>query len=31
MAKRAGIDKFDEMWEGVLHMAPAPGVHTRTF
>src|SRR5205809_6717642 len=19
-----GIDRFDEMWEGVLHMAPAP-------
>ena len=22
--KRVGIDKFDEMWEGVLHMTPAP-------
>jgi len=21
---RRGIDRFDEMWEGVLHMAPAP-------
>lgn len=19
-----GVDRFDEMWEGVLHMAPAP-------
>jgi|SRR5882672_1910442 len=26
LAKRrlTGIDRFDEMWEGVLHMAPAP-------
>jgi Uma2 family endonuclease len=24
LRKRTGIDKFDEMWEGVLHMAPAP-------
>ncbi|HEY6362340.1 MAG TPA: Uma2 family endonuclease [Vicinamibacterales bacterium] len=23
--RRKGIDRFDEMWEGVLHMAPAPG------
>lgn len=22
--KRTGNDKFDEMWEGVLHMTPAP-------
>ena len=22
--KKAGIDKFDEMWEGVLYMTPAP-------
>ena len=22
--KRTGIDKFDEMWDGVLHMTPAP-------
>ena len=22
--KQTGNDKFDEMWEGVLHMAPAP-------
>jgi Uma2 family endonuclease len=22
--RRTGIDRFDEMWEGVLHMAPAP-------
>src|SRR5256712_6297687 len=22
--RRTGIDRFDEMWEGVLHIAPAP-------
>jgi Uma2 family endonuclease len=22
--RRKGLDRFDEMWEGVLHMAPAP-------
>jgi Uma2 family endonuclease len=22
--RRSGIDRYDEMWEGVLHMAPAP-------
>jgi len=22
--KRLGVDRWDEMWEGVLHMAPAP-------
>ncbi len=22
--KRTGADMWDEMWEGVLHMAPAP-------
>jgi Uma2 family endonuclease len=22
--RRKGIDRFDEMWEGVIHMAPAP-------
>jgi Uma2 family endonuclease len=22
--KRLGLDRYDEMWEGVLHMAPAP-------
>lgn len=22
--RRTGVDRFDEMWEGVLHMAPAP-------
>ncbi len=27
--KRTGNDRFDEMWEGVLHMTPAPGVRTR--
>src|SRR5919109_4942712 len=26
-ARRAkGLDRFDEMWEGVLHMTPAPSV-----
>jgi hypothetical protein len=24
--RRTGIDRFDEMWEGVLHMAAAPNV-----
>ncbi len=24
--RRSGIDRYDEMWEGVLHMAPAPAV-----
>ncbi len=23
--RRLGIDRWDEMWEGVLHMSPAPG------
>ncbi len=23
--RRLGLDVFDEMWEGVLHMVPAPG------
>jgi Uma2 family endonuclease len=22
--RRSGLDRFDEMWEGVLHMVPAP-------
>ena len=22
--RRRGLDRFDEMWEGVLHMAPSP-------
>ncbi len=22
--RRSGVDRFDEMWEGVLHMVPAP-------
>lgn len=22
--RRTGVDRYDEMWEGVLHMAPAP-------
>jgi Uma2 family endonuclease len=24
--RRTGIDRYDEMWEGVLHMAPAPAL-----
>jgi Uma2 family endonuclease len=24
--RRTGLDRWDEMWEGVLHMAPAPNV-----
>jgi Uma2 family endonuclease len=24
--RRHGLDLFDELWEGTLHMAPAPGV-----
>lgn len=28
--KRSGIDRLDEVWEGVLHMVPAPsGEHAR--
>jgi len=28
--RRSGIDRLDEMWEGVLHMVPAPsGEHAR--
>ncbi|MGI9120683.1 MAG: hypothetical protein ACR2G7_11290 [Acidimicrobiales bacterium] len=23
--RRLGLDIFDEMWEGVLHMVPPPG------
>jgi Uma2 family endonuclease len=27
--RRSGVDRFDEMWEGVLHMPPAPsGEHS---
>ena len=22
--RRSGLDRFDEIWEGVLHMVPAP-------
>ena len=29
--KQTGNDKFDEMWEGVLHMTPAPSVRIRIF
>jgi Uma2 family endonuclease len=24
--RRTGIDRYDEMWEGILHMTPAPSV-----
>ncbi|MGH9180825.1 MAG: Uma2 family endonuclease, partial [Acidimicrobiales bacterium] len=28
--RRTGVDRFDEVWEGVLHMVPAPsGPHQR--
>ncbi|MGH2858065.1 MAG: Uma2 family endonuclease [Solirubrobacteraceae bacterium] len=28
--RRSGLDRLDEVWEGVLHMVPAPGVaHAR--
>jgi Uma2 family endonuclease len=26
LRKRTGADRFDEMWDGVLHMPPAPSV-----
>jgi Uma2 family endonuclease len=29
--KRTGIDKWDEMWEGVLHMPPSPNVYHQDF
>lgn len=29
--RRTGADKFDEMWEGVLHMIPAPTVEHQEF
>ena len=25
--ERTGADRFDEMWEGVLHMRPSPTFH----
>jgi Uma2 family endonuclease len=28
--RRLGLDLFDEMWEGVLHMVPAPGYNHQT-
>jgi Uma2 family endonuclease len=27
LRKRNGSDRWDEMWEGVLHMPPAPNLH----
>lgn len=27
LRERLGADRFDEMWEGVLHMAPSPTFH----
>ncbi len=29
--KRIGADRFDEMWEGVLHMPPAPTLEHQSF
>src|SRR3972149_9786008 len=29
--KRTGIDKWDEMWEGVLHMPPSPNRSPQEF
>ncbi len=29
--KRIGIDKWDEMWEGVLHMPPSPNWNHQAF
>jgi Uma2 family endonuclease len=29
--KQTGNDRFDEMWEGVLHMAPAPSLSHQDF
>ncbi len=29
--RRKGIDKFDEMWEGVVHMTPAPNIKHQDF
>src|SRR4051794_8224099 len=28
--RRLGLDLFDEMWEGVLHMVPAPSFNHQT-
>ncbi|HMF97801.1 MAG TPA: hypothetical protein VKE96_26055 [Vicinamibacterales bacterium] len=27
--RRTGLDRWDEMWEGILHMAPAPNYEHR--
>jgi hypothetical protein len=29
--RRWGADRWDEMWEGVLHMPPAPNIHHQSF
>ena len=29
--KRLGQDQYDEMWEGVLHMAPMPNMDHQDF
>ncbi|HEY4234657.1 MAG TPA: Uma2 family endonuclease [Lacipirellulaceae bacterium] len=29
--RRVGIDRYDEMWEGVLHMAPSPNREHQDF
>ncbi len=29
--RRDGLDRFDEMWEGVLHMVPAPSSRHQAF
>ena len=29
--KRSGADRFDEMWDGVLHMPPSPSGRHQDF
>ena len=29
--RRVGADRWDEMWNGVLHMAPAPNIEHQGF
>lgn len=31
MRRRNGSDRWDEVWEGVLHMPPAPNLHHQRF
>jgi Uma2 family endonuclease len=31
LRKRTGADRWDEIWDGVLHMPPAPNVHHQDF